>query len=116
MRCSSPVLSRLFLCALIPAAVTGSSAYAQEVPAPDAASATLRLELIVPVKLKLGSLVIARTVEALYSSNKISIPAGTVVSGRGAHVTPEARNQRISAMSHGDFTPLHEAAIKLVLV
>jgi hypothetical protein len=112
MRCSSPVLSRLFLCALIPAAVTGSSAYAQEVPAPDAASTTLRLELIGPVKLKLGSPVIARTVEALFSSNKISIPAGSVVSGRVARVTPAARNKRISAMSHGDFTPLHEAAIK----
>ncbi len=106
------IFPRLLFCALLPTAIICSSAYAQENVSPDAASTTLRLELSAPVKLKLGAPVTARTVEALYRSNQISIPAGTVVSGRVARVTPAARNKRISVMSHGDFTPLHEAAIK----
>ncbi|MDP9159017.1 MAG: hypothetical protein M3O09_02145 [Acidobacteriota bacterium] len=110
MRRFSTLLSRLFFCALLPAGV--SYAYAQEYALPNAASTILRLELAAPVKVKWGAPVAARTVETLYRSDQVSIPAGTVVTGRVVSVTPAARNKRISAMSHGDFTPLHEVAIQ----
>ena len=92
--------------------VSCSMAHGQAPVSADAGTAILRLELASAVKVKRGAPVTARTVEPLYGSNQVIIPAGTFVDGKVVSVIPAARNKRISAMTHGDFTPLHEAAIK----
>ncbi|HEV7218326.1 MAG TPA: hypothetical protein VGN39_05585 [Terriglobales bacterium] len=73
---------------------------------------TIRVELDTPAKVKLGKAVRAHTVEPLYDSNEIVIPAGTVLFGKVSAVTPVSKGKRANAISHGDFTPLHEAAIQ----
>ncbi len=97
---------------LILVLVSYSISHGQAPVSANAGTAILRLELSSPVKVKMGAPVTARTVEPLYSSNQVIIPAGTVVNGKVVSVVPAARNKRVSAMTHGDFTPLHEAAIK----
>jgi hypothetical protein len=65
-----------------------------------------------PAKVKPGTAVRGHTVEPLYESNQLMIPAGAVVLGRVSEVSPASRGRRASAISHGDFTPLHEASIQ----
>jgi hypothetical protein len=73
---------------------------------------TLRVELDTPAKVKLGTPVRAHVVEPLYDSNQVAIPAGTVLFGKVSEVVPVAKSKRANAISHGDFTPLHEASIQ----
>jgi hypothetical protein len=75
-------------------------------------SRILRVELDTPAKVKIGAAVRAHTVEPLYDSNQLLIPAGSVLLGRVSEVEPAAKSKRASAISHGDFTPLHEASIQ----
>lgn len=86
--------------------------FAQVQDAGSIGSRVLRVELDTPAKVKLGTPVRAHTVEPLYDSNQLTIPAGTVLFGKISDVRPASRSRRASAMSHGDFTPLHEAAIQ----
>lgn len=72
----------------------------------------LRVELDSPAKVKLGAPVRAHTVEPLYDLNRLVIPAGTVLFGKVSAVSPASKGKRANAMSHGDFTPLHEASIE----
>jgi hypothetical protein len=51
-------------------------------------------------------------VEPLYDSNQLVIPAGTVLFGNVSEVHRASKSKRVSAISHGDFTPLHDAAIR----
>jgi hypothetical protein len=73
---------------------------------------TLRVELDTSAKVKLGTPVRAHVVEPLYDSNQVAIPAGTVLFGKVSDVVPVAKSKRANAISHGDFTPLHEASIQ----
>ena len=86
--------------------------FAQSQEKTGAGSRTLRVELDTPAKVKLGTAVRAHTVEPLYDSNQLVIPAGTVLFGKVSAVTPVSKGKRANAMSHGDFTPLHEASIQ----
>ncbi len=103
---------RIFLCVAL--AVPLSSMTAETLPQRDAGTGTrvLRVELDTPAKVKLGAAVRAHTVEGLYDANRLVIPPGTVLFGKVAAVRPAAKSKRASAMSHGDFTPLHEATIQ----
>jgi hypothetical protein len=51
-------------------------------------------------------------IEPLYDSNQLVIPAGTVLFGNVSEVHRASKSKRASAISHGDFTPLHDAAIR----
>jgi len=84
---------------------------AQAVPGAPA-TVILRVQLDSPAKVKRGSPVHAHTVEPLYNANHLILPAGTIVNGKVIEVTPEDRSKRVSAISHGDFTPLKEARIQ----
>jgi hypothetical protein len=86
--------------------------FAQSLEKASAGGHTLRVELDTPAKIKLGTAVRAHTVEPLYDSNQVVIPAGTVLFGKVSAVSPVSKSKRASAISHGDFTPLHEAAIQ----
>ncbi len=86
--------------------------FAQSQEKTGAASPTLRIELDTRAKVKLGSAMRAHTVEPLYESNQLVIPAGTVLFGKVSAISPVSKSKRANAISHGDFTPLHEAAIQ----
>jgi hypothetical protein len=87
--------------------------YAQQPePVPSPASSIVRVELDSPAKVKRGAPVHAHTVEPLYKADALVLPAGTVITGRIIDVTPVVKGKRIDAMSHGDFTPLHDSEIK----
>ena len=88
------------------------SVFAQSQDNATVGNRTLRVELDTSAKVKLGTAVRAHTVEPLYDSNRLVIPVGTVLFGEVSAVTPVSKSKRANAISHGDFTPLHEAAIR----
>jgi len=81
-------------------------------PAVDSPSTILRVRLDADAKVKLGAPVKAHTVDPLYSSSHLLLPAGTAVLGRVSAVHGVSRDKRLDAISHGDFTPLREAKIE----
>lgn len=72
----------------------------------------LRVQIDTPAKLKMGAVVRGHTIEPLYQADQLVIPAGTIVKGYVAAVTPVTRKTRLEAMSHGDFTALKIAEIR----
>jgi hypothetical protein len=89
-----------------------SPANAQEAKPPAPAAPILRVQLDSPAKVKLGAAVRAHTTEPVYQDNRLALPAGTRLTGKVIAVTPVPRSQRISAISHGDFTPLRDAEVQ----
>ena len=85
---------------------------AQSSPQLPSANSMIRIELDSPAKVKSGAPVHAHTVEPLYNADSLVLPAGTSVTGKIIAVTPVATGKRADAISHGDFTPLHESQIK----
>jgi hypothetical protein len=88
------------------------SGFAQSSDKAAGGSGTLRVELDTRTKVKLGTPVRAHLVESLYDSNQVVLPAGAVLFGNVSEVVPVSKSKRASAISHGDFTPLHEASIQ----
>ena len=114
MRLSS-TLSIPLSCVLVGASLTAlgvGAAHGQSDEKLAPATPMLRVELNSVVKMKAGAVVRAHTIQPLYDENKIAIPAGALVTGKIAALSPASRGRRISAMSQGDFTPLHEATIQ----
>ena len=103
---SSFILFIVFVLLLIPSLISAQQA------AVDAPSTILRVQLDADAKVKLGAPVRARTVDPLYSSSHLLLPAGTAVLGRVSAVHGVSRDKRLDAISHGDFTPLREAKIE----
>jgi hypothetical protein len=81
-------------------------------PPVDSPSIILRVQLDADAKVKLGAPVSAHSVDPLYSGNHLVLPAGSAVTGRVSAVQSVSRDKRLDAISHGDFTPLHEAKIE----
>lgn len=104
----SPVARPCFFLALV---AFGLPLWAQAAPG-TAATVILRVQLDSPAKVKQGTPVHAHTVGSLYNSNQLILPAGTIVNGKVIDVSPADRSKRVSAISHGDFTPLKEARIQ----
>src|SRR5450432_3116773 len=96
---------------LISFVVSASPIFSQSQDPGSAGSNTLRVELDTPSRVRLGTAVRAHVVEPLYDSNQLVIPAGTVLFGNVSEVHRASKSKRVSAISHGDFTPLHDAAI-----
>ncbi|MCU1296743.1 MAG: hypothetical protein JWO91_1021 [Acidobacteriaceae bacterium] len=108
MSCAAP--SRLRYLSSVPLlTLLVVSSYAQQSPS---VNSILRVELDSPAKVKHGAPVHAHTVEPLYNADTLIVPAGTIVTGKIISVTPVTKGKRADAMSHGDFTPLHESQIK----
>lgn len=73
---------------------------------------TVRVELDSSVGVKSGAVVRAHTIETLYTANQLVLPTGTLITGKIIKVSAVSRRVRLSAMSHGDFTPLRNATIQ----
>jgi len=97
---------RLLGCAV--ATLLAAPLFAQ---APAAPLSVLRVRLESPAKMKAGAPVKARTVDPLYSANRLLVPVGTEVTGVVQKVVPASRAIRMNARLRGDFTPLHVAQI-----
>lgn len=101
----------IYLIACVSLFLVSSFSSAQDATIPTGAP-ILRVQLSAPAKVKMGTLVRARTIGPLYDANRLIIPAGTTVLGKVVEVTPAPREKRVSAISHGDFTLLKEARIE----
>jgi hypothetical protein len=88
------------------------SAIAQQPEPAPAENPIIRVQLKSAAKVKVGSSVHAVTVQPLFDANQLVVPAGTLVNGKVIAITPIARDKRINAVSHGDFTPLKDARIQ----
>jgi hypothetical protein len=97
---------------LISLASSGRPVFAQSQDQASTGSDTLRVVLDTSTRVRLGTAVRAHVIEPLYDSNQLVIPAGTVLFGNVSEVRRASKGKRASAISHGDFTPLHEAAIQ----
>ena len=92
--------------------LTASSSFAQQPGETSKGPTILRVQVDAPSKVKAGARVTARTVDPLYVGNELALPARTQVVGAISRVQPVARDKRIDAISHGDFTPLKDATIQ----
>jgi hypothetical protein len=108
LRFSGPFVTGLGVSVLL----ASLSGFAQTPEKANDGSRTLRVELDTAAKVRLGTAVRAHTVEPLFDSNELVIPAGTVLFGNVSEVHAVSKNKRASAISHGDFTALHEVAIQ----
>lgn len=71
----------------------------------------LRLYITKRVSYRMDSPVQAKLVEPVWAFDRIVIPAGAIVEGKVAELTPIPKTQRAMAIVRGDFTPLKVAKV-----
>lgn len=76
----------------------------------------LRLYLTKRVRSRLGAQVIAKSVYPVWSFDRITIPANSVVEGSIVRLNPVSKLQRTMSIVRGDFTPLKRAQVEFTRV
>lgn len=72
----------------------------------------IRVQVVREAKIKAYAEVDARVLDDFYIDSQLVVPKGTKVIGKVVSVTPVSRHTRLSAISHGDFTPLRTPEIQ----
>lgn len=76
------------------------------------AGTILAVQLSSDAKMKAGTPVAGRLTEPVYGKDKLLIPRGSVLTGEIVALEPASHSRSVNAKMSGDFTPLHEAAVK----
>lgn len=76
------------------------------------ADTVVRVQIDSPSKMMPGAIVRGHTVEPIYLHDRLLVASGTSIEGVVSNVRPAPKKRRLDAKFHGDFTPLHDAAIQ----
>jgi hypothetical protein len=76
------------------------------------AGTILAVQLSADASMKVGAPVRGLVTEPVYAHDKLLIPRGSVLTGQIVELERASHSRSVNAKLQGDFTPLHEAAVK----